>query len=139
MDALRDVDPIETKEWREALDSVLAFEGPDRAQFLLEALTEDAQRHGAPVPYTSNTPYLNTIPPDQEARHPGDRTIEHRIRSLIRWNALATVLRANKESSEVRRRSQQLLRCQGDPVGRLHRPRSCLGGTDGERGQGARN
>ncbi len=101
MDALRDVDPIETKEWRDAIDSVLAFEGRDRAQFLLEALTEEARRHGAPVPYTSNTPYLNTIPPDQEERHPGDRAIEHRIRSLIRWNALATVLRANKESSEL--------------------------------------
>src|ERR1700760_4453154 len=101
MDALRDLDPIETKEWREALDSVLAFEGPDRAQFLLETLADEARRRGTPVPYTTNTPYLNTIPPDQEGRHPGDRAIEHRIRSLIRWNALAIVLRANKESSEL--------------------------------------
>ena len=101
MDVMRDNDPAETREWRQALDSVLAFEGPERAEFLLEALADEARRKGALVPYTANTPYLNTIPPAQEARHPGDRGIEHRIRSLIRWNALATVLRANKESSEL--------------------------------------
>jgi pyruvate dehydrogenase E1 component len=101
MEALRDIDPLETQEWRDALNSVLAFEGPERAEFLLEKLTDEARRHGAPVPYTANTPYLNTIRPDQETRHPGDRAIEHRIRSLIRWNALAIVLRANKESNEL--------------------------------------
>ena len=101
MDVMRDNDPAETREWRQALDSVLAFEGAERAEFLLEALADEARRKGALVPYTANTPYLNTIPPAQEARHPGDRGIEHRIRSLIRWNALATVLRANKESSEL--------------------------------------
>ena len=101
MDVMRDNDPAETREWRQALDSVLAFEGPERAEFLLEALADEARRKGALVPYTANTPYLNTIPPAQEAHHPGDRGIEHRIRSLIRWNALATVLRANKESSEL--------------------------------------
>ena len=101
MDALRDIDPVETQEWCEALDSVLAFEGAERAQFLLGELADEARRQGAPVPYSANTPYLNTIRPDQEERHPGDRAIEHRIRSLIRWNALATVLRANKESSEL--------------------------------------
>ena len=96
-----DVNPAEVAEWTDALDSVLAFEGPARASYILEKLTEEARRRGAPVPYSANTPYLNTIPPDQEARHPGDRTIEHRIRSLIRWNAVATVLRANKVSSEL--------------------------------------
>ena len=101
MDVMRDNDPAETREWRQALDSVLAFEGPERAEFLLEALADEARRKGALVPFTANTPYLNTIAPAQEARHPGDREIEHRIRSLIRWNALATVLRANKESSEL--------------------------------------
>ncbi|MDQ2803841.1 MAG: pyruvate dehydrogenase (acetyl-transferring), homodimeric type [Pseudomonadota bacterium] len=101
MDVIRDNDPVETQEWRQALDSVLAFEGPERAEFLLEELADEARRQGAPVPYSASTPYLNTIRPNREARHPGDRAIEHRIRSLIRWNALATVLRANKESSEL--------------------------------------
>ncbi len=101
MDVIRDQDPVETREWRDALDSVLDFEGAERAQFLLEQLVAEARARGAPVPYSASTPYLNTIPPDREQRHPGDRAIEHRIRSLIRWNALATVLRANKESSEL--------------------------------------
>ena len=101
MDIASDLDPLETAEWRDALDSVLAFEGPERTRFILSQLTEEAHHRGAPVPYSANTPYLNTIRPDQEARHPGDRAIEHRIRSLIRWNAVATVLRANKVSSEL--------------------------------------
>jgi pyruvate dehydrogenase E1 component len=101
MSALQDIDPVETQEWRDSLTSVLAFEGAERAMFLLEALIEESRRNGASVPYSGNTPYLNTIPPGQEDRHPGDRATEHRIRSLIRWNALATVLRANKESSEL--------------------------------------
>ena len=101
MDIASDLDPLETAEWRDALDSVLAFEGPERTHFILSQLTEEAHHRGAPVPYSANTPYLNTIRPDQEARHPGDRAIEHRIRSLIRWNAVATVLRANKVSSEL--------------------------------------
>jgi pyruvate dehydrogenase E1 component len=96
-----DPDPTETREWIEALDSVLEFEGADRAHFLLDELISEGRRRGAPVPYSPNTPYLNTIPPEREERHPGDRAIEHRIRSLIRWNALAIVLRANKESSEL--------------------------------------
>ncbi len=101
MDLEHDSDPVETQEWRDALDSVLAFESADRAHFLLSELVSEARRKGAPVPYSSNTPYLNTIPPDQEEHHPGDRALERRIRSLIRWNALAIVLRANKESSEL--------------------------------------
>ena len=101
MDIASDFDQLETAEWRDAFDSVVAFEGPERAHFILSQLTEEARRRGAPVPYSANTPYLNTIRPDQEARHPGDRAIEHRIRSLIRWNAVATVLRANKVSSEL--------------------------------------
>ena len=74
---------------------------PSGPHFLLHELMHEARRKGAPVPYSANTPYLNTIPPDREAPHPGDRAIEHRIRSYIRWNALAIVLRANKESSEL--------------------------------------
>jgi pyruvate dehydrogenase E1 component len=96
-----DPDPVETAEWRESLDSVLAFEGPERAEFLLRSLAEEARRKGAPVPYLATTPYLNTLRPDREARHPGDAAIERRLRSFIRWNALATVVRANKDSSEL--------------------------------------
>jgi pyruvate dehydrogenase E1 component len=97
----QDLDPVETREWLDAFDSVLEFGGMDRAGFLLDELVDEARRTGAPVPYSATTPYLNTISPDREAPHPGDREIEHRIRSLIRWNAVAIVLRANKESSEL--------------------------------------
>jgi pyruvate dehydrogenase E1 component len=97
----QDLDPLETREWLDALDSVVTFDGTDRATFLLDELLGDARRSGVPVPYSANTPYLNTIPPDREAQHPGDLEIEYKIRSLIRWNAVATVLRANKESSEL--------------------------------------
>jgi len=96
-----DVDPVETREWLEALDSVLAIDGAERAGVLLEELHREARRNGAPVPYSANTPYLNTILTEQQAPHPGDAAMERRIRSLIRWNAVAIVLRANKESSEL--------------------------------------
>src|SRR5258707_6126114 len=99
---LEDLDPAETREWVEALDSVLAFEGADRAFHLLDEVTAEARRKGAPVPYSATTPYLNTIPPDKEDRlSPRELGIDHRIRSMIRWNALAMVLRANAESSEL--------------------------------------
>ena len=101
MDIQTDRDPGETQEWRDALESVLLFEGPERARFLLEELITEARRQGAPVPYSANTPYLNTIPPSQEEPNPGDPEIEPRIRSLVRWNAVAIVLRANKELSEL--------------------------------------
>ena len=91
-----DIDPTETREWLDALEGVIEVEGPERARYLLERVLDSARRKGAPVPYSANTPYLNTIPPEREDRHPGDRAIEHRIRSFIRWNALAIVLRANK-------------------------------------------
>jgi pyruvate dehydrogenase E1 component len=98
---LEDVDPVETKEWLDALHSVLAFDGPDRATFLLDQLLDEARRTGTPVPYSANTAYINTIPPDRQDPLPGDPEIEQRIRTLINWNAIATVLRANKESSEL--------------------------------------
>jgi pyruvate dehydrogenase E1 component len=101
MNTTRDSDPLETREWLDALTSVHEFEGPERTHFLLSELDAEARRMGAPVPFSSNTPYLNTIPPDREARHPGDRPLEQRIRALNRWNALAIVLRANKTSSEL--------------------------------------
>ncbi len=97
----QDTDPLETREWLDALDAVLEVEGPERAHFLLESLVDKARRSGTNLPYTPTTAYINTIPPHAEDPLPGDQEMEHRIRSLIRWNAVATVLRANKESSEL--------------------------------------
>jgi pyruvate dehydrogenase E1 component len=98
---LVDPDPAETREWLEALDSVLEFEGTDRAEQLLDSLLAEGRRRQVPVPYSAATPYLNTIPPERELPYPGDRATEHSIRAMNRWNALAIVLRANKESSEL--------------------------------------
>jgi len=96
-----DLDPAETQEWLSALRSVLAREGKDRANFLLDRLVQEARQAGAYIPYSANTAYLNTIPQDQEPVFPGDAEMEHKLRSLVRWNAMATVIRANKESSEL--------------------------------------
>ncbi|WP_207389121.1 pyruvate dehydrogenase (acetyl-transferring), homodimeric type [Marinobacter halodurans] len=98
---MHDEDPTETGEWMDALDSVLSEEGLERAAFLLERLGERASRDGAALPYSVNTPYRNTIPASREARMPGDLFMERRIRSLIRWNALAMVIRANKRPGEL--------------------------------------
>ena len=96
-----DIDQQETQEWLEALDAVLEREGAERAHFLLEKLTEKARRSGAHLPFSANTAYLNTIPVQQEDRHPGDLALERRIRALIRWNAIATVMQANKKAPGV--------------------------------------
>ena len=101
LDERHDTDPSETREWIDSLDGVLEVDGPERAHYLLERVIDGARRKGAPVPYSANTPYLNTITLEKQERHPGDRAIEHRIRSVIRWNAMAIVLRANKTSSEL--------------------------------------
>ncbi|MCI3950977.1 MAG: aceE, partial [Burkholderiales bacterium] len=82
-------------------DSVLERGGRARASFLLERLVEKARRDGAYIPYNANTAYLNTIPASREKRSPGDAALEHKIRSLVRWNAMAMVVRANKESSGI--------------------------------------
>jgi pyruvate dehydrogenase E1 component len=96
-----DIDPSETQEWIDALRSVLAVQGPERANFLLGQLVNEARRRHVYIPQSLTTAYTNTIPPEQEERLPGNREIEHRIGSIIRWNAVAIVLRANKESSEL--------------------------------------
>jgi pyruvate dehydrogenase E1 component len=96
-----DLDPQETFEWVESLESVLEREGPDRAHFLLEKLIDKARRSGAYLPYTANTAYLNTIPVSTQRPIPGDQAIEHTIRSVIRWNAAAMVVHANRKSSEL--------------------------------------
>ena len=91
-----DLDPRETAEWVDALGQVLEQAGPDRAAFLLERLTGQARLAGAELPIHLNTPYVNTIRPEDEVPYPGDRAIERRIKSLIRWNAMAMVVRQNK-------------------------------------------
>ena len=99
--ATPDPDPAETQEWIDALAGVLANEGPERAHFLLEKLVDVARRSGGYLPFSAQTAYINTIPPHMEAKSPGNHELEHRIRSIIRWNAMAMVVRANKQSSEL--------------------------------------
>ncbi len=99
--AANDDDASETREWLDALEAVLEREGPERAHFLLEALIDKARREGAHIPYSANTAYLNTIPPHQEEPLPGDAAIEERIRSYIRWNAMAMVVRANRGEGDL--------------------------------------
>ncbi len=96
-----DNDAQETQEWIEALDSVMEQEGVERAHYLLEKLIARARGAGAYLPYSANTAYLNTIPPSKEERSPGDAGMEWRIRSLVRWNALAMVVKANRISTEL--------------------------------------
>jgi pyruvate dehydrogenase E1 component len=91
----------EMREWSEAISSVIAFEGTERADEILSETVATARRYGARLPFAANTAYINTIPPSEETPHPGDREIEHHIRSAIRWNSLAIVLRANKVSTEL--------------------------------------
>lgn len=98
---LDDSDPIETSEWLDALASVIENEGTERAKYLLTRLSEKARKLGSELPYSVTTPYCNTIPADQEVRMPGDLFMERRIRSLIRWNAMVMVLRANKRPGEL--------------------------------------
>jgi len=96
-----DADPIETQEWLEAIESVIDREGIERATYLLTRLAERATRDGTQLPYSINTPYRNSIPHSKESRMPGDLFMERRIRSLVRWNALAMVLRCNKRPGEL--------------------------------------
>jgi pyruvate dehydrogenase E1 component len=94
-----DVDPTETAEWLESFDYVLESKGPDRVRELLTALDEAAHRNGVELPFTATTPYLNTIPADKQPRFPGNRELERRIKSIVRWNAMAMVTRANRDPS----------------------------------------
>jgi len=96
-----DLDPQETLEWLDALDSVLEHEGPERAHFLITRLVDKARLAGADLPISETTPYLNTIPLDKEERSSGNHELEHRICALMRWNAIALVMNANRESSEL--------------------------------------
>ncbi|MBW9264594.1 MAG: pyruvate dehydrogenase (acetyl-transferring), homodimeric type [Candidatus Thiodiazotropha sp. (ex. Lucinisca nassula)] len=96
-----DTDPQETQEWLDALEAVLENEGVDRAHFLIERLVDKARRSGAYLPFSANTAYVNTIPVTKQRRFPGDRAMERRIRSFIRWNAMAMVVQANRISTEL--------------------------------------
>ena len=99
--AASDIDALETSEWIEALDAVLAHDGPGRARQLLSQVVERAHGAGAGPTADLNTPYVNTIPVEREPPFPGDPAVERRLRSMVRWNAIAIVVRANKVSSEL--------------------------------------
>jgi len=95
-----DIDPTETQEWLESIDSVMRAQGPERAHFLLEKLVDFTRRSGAYLPFKPNTAYLNTISKAQEPEYPGDRSLERRNEAYLRWNALAMVVQANRTNSE---------------------------------------
>ena len=98
---LPDADAAETAEWLESLDALVAAEGTVRARFVIGKLLERARRLQVPVPSLVSTPYINTIPPDEEPWFPGDEEMERRIRRIVRWNAAAMVTRANKRSDGI--------------------------------------
>ena len=101
MDSFPDTDVQETQEWVDSLDSVIKAGGTERAHFLIEMMIDQARRSGSNLPYNATTAYVNTIPTHLQQRHPGDPGIERRIRALIRWNAIMTVLRANTKSPGI--------------------------------------
>jgi len=98
---MQDLDPSETKEWLDALDSIRRAQGDQRASFILDALHSHATENRIQLPQSVTTPYRNTIPVEQEKVMPGDLFMERRIRSLVRWNALAMVMRANTQSEGI--------------------------------------
>ncbi|HFQ5166403.1 TPA: pyruvate dehydrogenase (acetyl-transferring), homodimeric type [Vibrio vulnificus] len=100
-DMKHDVDALETQEWLQALESVVREEGVERAQYLLEQVLDKARLDGVDMPTGITTNYINTIPANQEPAYPGDTTLERRIRSIIRWNAIMIVLRASKKDLEL--------------------------------------
>ena len=97
---IEDADPDETREWLESIDSVLRVHGAERAHYLLERVIDYTRRSGAYLPFKPNTAYVNTISTAQEQEYPGDRALEKRIKAYIRWNAMAMVVQANRQSSE---------------------------------------
>ena len=97
--AIEDSDPLETREWHDALAGVIEKEGTERAHFLIEGLIAQARAEGIDIPYSATTEYINTIPLDRQPRYPGNPTIEIRIRNYIRWNAMAMVVHANRDTN----------------------------------------
>jgi pyruvate dehydrogenase E1 component len=97
---LDDLDPVETQEWLESIDSLLKTHGAERAHFILERLIDYTRRSGAYLPFKPNTAYVNTIPTGREPEYPGNRALERRLEAYFRWNAMAMVVQANRQSSE---------------------------------------
>ncbi len=97
----QDMDPVETREWTDSVKSVIEAEGTDRAHYLLERMVEETRRAGGHLPFQPTTEYINTIPPHLEVKSPGDAAMEWRIRSLVRWNAMAMVVRANRKPGDL--------------------------------------
>ncbi|NBV75694.1 MAG: pyruvate dehydrogenase (acetyl-transferring), homodimeric type, partial [Methylococcaceae bacterium] len=93
---LNDIDPEETREWMEALEAVIEKEGSERASYLIEKLVNTARQAGLDIPFSANTPYINTLTVDKQAKYPGNTDLERTVRSYVRWNAMMMVLRANK-------------------------------------------
>ncbi len=96
-----DIDKEETADWISSIEAIIQEEGPQRAHYIIEQLIDKTRRHGGYLPYKATTAYCNTIPPNLEPEMPGDHTLERRIRAIIRWNALAMVLRASKKNLEL--------------------------------------
>ncbi|WP_034292372.1 pyruvate dehydrogenase (acetyl-transferring), homodimeric type [Herbaspirillum sp. RV1423] len=99
--AANDPDVIETQEWIDALEAVIEAEGPERAHYLMERMVDLARRRGAHIPFSSNTAYVNTIPADQGEHCPGNLEYEERLRSWMRWNAMAMVVKANRVDGDL--------------------------------------
>ncbi|UGQ45338.1 pyruvate dehydrogenase (acetyl-transferring), homodimeric type [Massilia endophytica] len=99
--AVNDPDSLETKEWLDALEAVIENEGPERAHYLMERLVDLARRRGAQIPFSANTAYVNTIPAHLEAHCPGNLEYEERLRSWMRWNAMAMVVKANRADGDL--------------------------------------
>ncbi len=97
----QDLDPAETREWVEALTAVIDADGPERAHYLLERMVDQTRRAGGHIPFQPTTAYVNTIPPQMEVRSPGDAALEWKLRSILRWNAMAMVVRANRKAGDL--------------------------------------
>ena len=97
----KDTDPLETKEWLEAIEDALEEHGYERTRFLLETLIDFASSKGARLPFNTNTPFINTILPEHQPDYPGNREVERKIKSLLRWNAMAMVVKANNTTPGI--------------------------------------
>jgi pyruvate dehydrogenase E1 component len=100
-DMYKDSDPQETQEWIESIEDALEEHGYERTRHLLETLIDFAQSKGARLPFNTTTPFVNTILPEQQPEYPGNRDIERKIKSIVRWNAMAMVTKANMETPGI--------------------------------------